>query len=121
MSLYCRSSVFLMFLPSQGLILHGHTYIVVLSVVGQMLALSGKFYDWHCTVVVSECDVCGFGICVWVFLSLPSAKDAAYSPQLQFTAMACEENRPRRHIQTSSEVSGIMIEQWKTLVWIKLY
>lgn len=45
---------------------------------------------------------------MWVFLSLPSAKDGAYSPQLQFTATACVENRPRKHGQTSSEVSGIV-------------
>lgn len=58
---------------------------------------------------------------------LSSAKDAAYSPQLQFIATACVENRPRKHVQTSSEVSGIINGRGmentslnKTLLRIKL-
>lgn len=39
---------------------------------------------------------------------LSSAKDAAYSPQLQFITMACVENRRREYVQSSSEVSGIV-------------
>lgn len=44
---------------------------------------------------------------LWV-LSLHSAKDAAHSPQLQFIAAACVENRARKHVQASSEASGII-------------